>query len=44
MSKKYSYTAKERKAERELDRFLQTVRGNASSQSVLDDLRLLAAE
>jgi hypothetical protein len=40
MTKKYSYTKREQKAEREIDQFLQSVNYNASSAtSVLAELR-----
>ncbi len=48
MTKKYSYTAKERKAEREIDTFLKKVGYNASrtsgANSVLDELREISGE
>lgn len=49
MTKKYTYTRREREFEREIDRFLRDVNHTASSSkrpapSVLDDLRAMAGE
>lgn len=45
MSKKYTYTKSERKAEREIDTFLQALNYSASAgASILEDLRVLSAE
>jgi hypothetical protein len=44
MTKKYTYVRGERKAEKEIDRFLRSVDHKTSAASVAADLRLLAGE